>query len=162
VSDTPRAPWLALGVALCLLAGTADAGTVYYTAGVLEPDRVASAWLIARHVDPQAQVLLLAEDAEPPAGATPFDLPGAAWSRQASRSTYETILESSGLEDPALAAIGRLIRAGELAFWLLEPGSPDERFDRTLTDLTRDGDAEAAFAYLDRVYRNDGAVPEGR
>lgn len=132
----------------------------YYTIGVLEPDRLASAWLIARHIAPEARLLLLEEDASPPSQGEPFDLPGARWSRTASRSTYETILATEDLTDPALVAIGRLIRAGELAYWLLEPGSPEERFDRTMKSFALDRDDAAAFAYLDRVYGSGGAPPE--
>ncbi len=131
----------------------------YYTAGVLEPDRVASGWLIARHVAPQAEVLLLPEAAEPPPGAVPFDLPGAKWSRSATRSTYETILAECSSEDPALLEIGALIRAGEISFWMLEPDSPQGRFDRKLRALALEDDADGAFAYLDEVYRRGGAVP---
>jgi hypothetical protein len=131
----------------------------YYTAGILEPDRVASAWLIARHVDPGAEVLLMPEGAEPPPGAVPFDLPGAKWSRSARRSTYETILAERSIEDPALVAIGALIRVGELSYWMLKPDSPAERFDRKMRALALEEDAEAVYAYLDRVYRRGGAVP---
>ncbi len=134
--------------------------TRYYTRGVLEPDRVASAWLIARHVDPRTEVLLLPEGAEPPPGAVPFDLPGAKWSRSARRSTYETILAERSIDHPALVKIGALIRAGEISYWMLEPESPEERFDRKLRACALADDAGAAFAYLDEVYRRGGAVPE--
>lgn len=133
----------------------------YYTLGVMEPDRVASAWLIERHVAPGARVLLLPEGDEPPADGEPFDLPGARWSRRASRSTFEIILDDQGIDDPALVAMGELIRAGELAFWMLEPGSPEERFDRTLKEHALEDDVEAAYAYLDRVYAAGGEVPGG-
>ncbi len=131
----------------------------YYTVGILEPDRVASAWLIARHVAPEAEVLLLPEGAEPPPDAVPFDLPGAEWSRSATRSTYETILAERPGEDPALAAIGALIRAGEISYWMLEPDSPQGRFDRRMRALALEDDVAAVYAYLDEVYRRGGAVP---
>lgn len=141
-------------------AGARASDAVYYTLGVLEPDRLASAWLIRRHVDPGARVLLLPEGEEAPARGVPFDLPDARWSRGASRSTFETILATEEITDPALVAVGRLVRASELAYWLLEPGSPEDRFDRTMKELALERDAEAAFDFLDRVYRAGGAVPE--
>jgi len=164
-----RAPMLALlaflsampclGIGAAPRRGGGEEARTYYTIGVLEPDRLASAWLIVRHVAQDAEILLLEEGKTPPALGEPFDLPGARWSRSASRSTYETILATEGITDPALVAIGRLIRAGELAFWLLEPGSPEERFDRKMKSFALERDDASAFAYLDRVYSNGGAPP---
>lgn len=137
----------------------AEAPTVYYTIGVLEPDRLASAWLISRHVDPQARVELLPEGAEPPEGGVPFDLPDAAWSRRATQTTFETILSAEGLDDPALRRIAGWVRAGEISYWMLEPGSAEERFDLTMKDFSRRRDVEAAYRYLDRLGGDPKAEP---
>jgi len=153
---------LALGAAV-LPAGhrcaAAEAPTVYYTVGALEPDRLASAWLIARHVDPGARVELLPEGAEPPAGGVPFDLPDAAWSRRATQTTFEAILAAEGLDGPALRRIAGWVRAGEISYWMLEPGSPEERFDLTMKDFSRRRDVEAAYRYLDRLGRDPEVEP---
>lgn len=145
-------------VAVLLAPGAArsaevEPGTVYYTVGVLEPDRLASAWLIARHVDRGASVRLLPDGEAAPPGGVPFDLPDAGWSRAATRSTFETILASADLDDPGLRRIAAWVRASEFSYWMLEPGSPEMRFDRAMKEFSERRDVEGAFRYLDRLYR---------
>ena len=72
----------------------------------------------------------------------PFDEPGTAWSRTATRSAYETILSAANLEDPILHRIGALVRASELAYWALEHGSAAKRFDARLKELAVENDIE--------------------
>ncbi len=137
-----------------------SARTQYVSTGLLEPDKLASAWLIARHVDPGAVVDLLPPEAALPAGAVPFDVAGARWARRAVKPTYETILESESVDDPALLRIGRLIRASELASWSLDPESDEGRFDRKLKALASEDDVEGAYAFLDRLYSAGGTFPD--
>jgi len=136
-----------------------EAAERYYTTGLLEPDKLASAWLIVRHIDPGGEVAFLEEEAEPPPGATPFDLPGARWSRQGRRTTYQTILEDHELEDPELVRIGQLMGASEFSYWMLEPMSPEGRFDRKMKAFAAEDDVDAAFAFLDQICELGGEVP---
>ena len=126
----------------------------FYTQGQLEPDKVASAWLLTRFAYPGARVDLLPREAAPPAGAMPFDVAFAelGWLRTPLCSTFEIILQREGLEDPALIEMGRMVTESELAFWSLRPGSPEERFDRALKDLALKNDVDAMFRYLDQVH----------
>ena len=74
-------------------------------------DRVASAWLIRRSIDPQARFRWLAKPSECPKGAIGFDFDGAAFSHVGERVTFETLLASFGLDvDPALVRLGRMVR----------------------------------------------------
>lgn len=132
----------------------------YFTRRPLEPDNLSSAWLIARHIDPGAEVRFLDEEAEPPLGATAFDLPGSRWSRRGPKTTYETVLEDRSVEDSVLLRIGQLVRASELSSWMLEATSPEGRFDRTLKTLAAEGDTETAFEFLDEIFESGGKVPE--
>lgn len=159
---------ISLLIALCAFVGCADSeasvhaattGDHYYTQGLMEPDKVASAWLIERHVRPGARVSLLTVDDPIPDGAVPFDLPWADWVRSATRSTYEAILEMERVEQPELRRIGELIRMGEILFWSLEDGSEAQRFDRRMKDLAVADDVEAMFAYLDAIAEAGGALP---
>lgn len=73
-------------------------------------DRLASAWLIRRFIDPDARILWLARPADCPADALGFDFDGATFSHVGDRVTFETLLASFGLEeDEALADIARVV-----------------------------------------------------
>jgi hypothetical protein len=73
-------------------------------------DRLASAWLIRRHIDKQARFLWLAQPQDCPADALGFDYDGARFSHLGRRVTFETLLASFGLEgDAALKRLGALV-----------------------------------------------------
>lgn len=72
-------------------------------------DRLASAWLIRRFIDPQAQLRWLASPADCPAEALGFDFDGATFTHVGSRVTFEVLTASFGLEHPALARLGLLV-----------------------------------------------------
>lgn len=72
-------------------------------------DRLASAWLICRHIDPQASILWLDSPADCPAEALGFDFDGAAFSHVGARVTFEVLLASFGLEQGALKRLGALV-----------------------------------------------------
>jgi len=75
-------------------------------------DRVASAWLIRRHIDPGAHFVWLEHPSDLPAKALGFDFDGARFTHVGELITFEVLLESFGLDaDPALARIGKMIRA---------------------------------------------------
>jgi len=71
-------------------------------------DRLASAWLIRRHIDPQATFLWLESPASP-ADALGFDFDGATFSHVGARVTFEVLLASFGLEQGALKRLGALV-----------------------------------------------------
>jgi hypothetical protein len=74
---------------------------------------MASAWLIRRFIDPQAQFLWLAAPADCPADALGFDFDGATFSHVATtpeRVTFEVLAASFALEtDPAIAKIAAIV-----------------------------------------------------
>lgn len=72
-------------------------------------DRLASAWLIQRHIDPGARLLWLETPADCPADALGFDFDGASFSHVGARVSFEVLLASFGLETPALLRLGTLI-----------------------------------------------------
>src|SRR5262249_36970967 len=71
-------------------------------------DRMSSAWLIRRFIDPKAR---FAFAATPPASATtvPFDMCGARFSHTGHGCTYETLVARFGLSTPAVDRIGRIV-----------------------------------------------------
>jgi len=72
-------------------------------------DRLASAWLIRRFIDPQARFLWLTTPADCPADAFGFDFDGATFSHVARRVTFEVLLASFGLEQPGLVSLATLV-----------------------------------------------------
>ncbi len=87
-------------------------GRVWATRRDLWADRLASAWLIRRHIDPDARFLWLARPADCPPEALGFDFDGAAFSHVGKRVSFETLLASFGLEhDSALARIAAIVHS---------------------------------------------------
>ncbi|MBV8272227.1 MAG: chromate resistance protein [Cupriavidus sp.] len=75
-------------------------------------DRVASAWLIRRFIDPHARFLWLANPADCPNDALGFDFDGATFTHVDGRVSFEVLLASFGLDgDHALARLGAMVHA---------------------------------------------------
>lgn len=73
-------------------------------------DRLASAWLIRRFIDPQARFVWLETVADCPVDALGFDFDGATFTHIGRYVTFETLLQSFGLEqDAALQRLGHLV-----------------------------------------------------
>jgi hypothetical protein len=100
-------------------AGVARANRTYFRRGwatrkPLFTDRLASAWLIRRFIDPEAVLVWLDKGRDAPATAVTFGYDGATFCNSRSRVTYEEMLASFKLEkDPALMKIGRLVHVLE-------------------------------------------------
>jgi len=85
-------------------------GRTWATRQRLWVDRMASAWLICRFIDPAARFLWLDDPADCPADALGFDFDGAAFTHVGNRVTFEVLLASFALEgDAALAKLGALV-----------------------------------------------------
>ena len=76
-------------------------GRTWATRRRLWVDRVASAWLIRRHIDPEAKFKWLARPSDCPKSALGFDFDGATFTHVGDRVTFETLLASFGLDDDA-------------------------------------------------------------
>ena len=74
-------------------------------------DRLASAWLIRRFIDPQARFLWLKSPANCPKRAIGFDFDGATFTHIGAMVTFETLLASFDLQTPALQRVGVLVHA---------------------------------------------------
>lgn len=93
-------------------APSAYQGRTWATRRGLWVDRVASAWLIRRHIDPQARFLWLDSPADCPEDALGFDFDSAAFTHVGERVTFEVLVASFGLEaDPGLSRLGALVHA---------------------------------------------------
>lgn len=90
------------------------------TRAAIHIDRAACAWLIRRHVDPDAEFVFVTDPAEVPVDATPFDMRGAALSHHHGDCSFETILRRYHLDDPVLWRIAQIVHEADL---------DDERYD---------------------------------
>lgn len=97
----------------------------WVTRAGIHVDRAASAWLIARFVDPDAEFLYVGDPADVPDDATPFDMLGCDLSHQGDDVTFETILRRYDLTDPVLWRIGRIVHQADVE---------DDRFDAPEAD----------------------------
>ena len=85
-------------------------------------DRIASAWLIRRFIDPEASFrFVVGKGYVPEPGELRFDMADAEFTHEEDRCSFETLVLRAGLDDPALTAIGELIHELDIA---------DGKFDR--------------------------------
>ncbi|MBI1894514.1 MAG: chromate resistance protein, partial [Candidatus Rokubacteria bacterium] len=71
-------------------------------------DRIGSAWLIKRFIDPEGQ-FLFAPPEEFPVDAIPFDALGAQFGHHGEDCTFETFLKRFGLRDRRLAQLAEIV-----------------------------------------------------
>ena len=92
------------------------AGQLYITWQGLEPDKLASLWLLKRFVDPQAEFSLVSKGSTINNGI-PLDVPSAIFKRSHTQSTFESILKNQGINDEQLIYIGKIIHDIEINTW---------------------------------------------
>ena len=80
-------------------------------------DRIACPWLIQRFIDPDAEFLFVPEDQVMDTarreGALPFDVPGVELGHHGDRCSFDAFLDKYGLTDPALRALGEIVRGAD-------------------------------------------------
>jgi hypothetical protein len=90
-------------------------GRTWVTRQGVYVDRIASAWLIRRFIDPEAQFKFVpAKGYKPASGELRFDMFEAEFTHQGDRCTFEVLLEQAGLDDPALRAIAEIVHEIDL------------------------------------------------
>jgi hypothetical protein len=93
-------------------------------------NRVASAWLIRRFIDPEARFKWLARPSDCPKSALGFDFDGAAFTHVGDRVTFETLMVSFSLEeDPALLRPAAMVHQLDVGG---EPGPEAAGFEAVL------------------------------
>jgi hypothetical protein len=76
-------------------------------------DRIASAWLIKRFVDPAAEFVFAAPD-QIPGDAIPFDMAGVEFGHHGEDCTFETLLRRTGLRDRKLAVLAEIVHEADI------------------------------------------------
>ena len=72
-------------------------------------DRMASAWLIKRFVDPHGGFAFVADRESVPHDAVPFDMFGVEFSHQGEGCTFETLCAVFAIQEPAVARIAGIV-----------------------------------------------------
>ncbi len=86
-------------------------GLVWVTRAGVHVDRIASAWLVRRFVDPEARFRFVpGKAAEPGPGEVRFDMAEAEFTHEGDRCTFEVLLARASLAgDRALAAVAEIV-----------------------------------------------------
>jgi hypothetical protein len=85
-------------------------GRTWVTREGIFVDRIASAWLIARFIDPAARFRFVpASGYRPRKDELRFDMYDAEFTHVADACTFEVLLDRFGLDDPALGAIAEVV-----------------------------------------------------
>ena len=100
-------------------------GRTWVTRRGAKVDRISSAWLIKRFIDPRARFVFVDPDSfahEP--GMLRFDMFEGEFTHEGDGCTFETLLSRFGLEDPALRALAEIVH---------DIDCKDEKFQRPET-----------------------------
>src|SRR5262249_27879711 len=85
-------------------------GRTWVTRQGVHVDRIGSAWLIRRFIDPEARFKFVpGKGYRPDEGELRFDMFQAEFTHEGDKCTFEVLLGRTALKDPALRAIGEII-----------------------------------------------------
>ncbi len=85
-------------------------GRTWVTRTGIKVDRMASAWLIRRFIDPEARFKFVpAKGYRPEEGELRFDMFEAEFTHEGDLCTFEVLVQRFGLADPALRAIAEIV-----------------------------------------------------
>jgi hypothetical protein len=118
-------------------------------------DRLASAWLVRRFIDPSARFVWLKPSAKPPKSALGFDFDGARFTHVAGKVTFEVIAASFGLDDDAaLRRLGEAVHYIDIGGAANDEAAGLEALIRGLQAQHDDDDAllDAALGVFDALY----------
>jgi hypothetical protein len=85
-------------------------GRTWVTRRGIQVDRIASAWLIRRFIDPEARFkFVLGHEYAPEAGELRFDMFEAEFTHDGDLCTFEVLLRHFGLKEAALRSLGEIV-----------------------------------------------------
>jgi hypothetical protein len=128
-------------------------------------DRMASAWLIRRYIDPRATFRF---SSQPAVGDVPFDMFAGEFSHQGEACTFEVLAERFGIAHPQVARIGQVVH--DLDMKDAKYGAPDATTVGRLVEGLRESHLDdaslieqgiALFEALGKAFEADRSVGEG-
>jgi hypothetical protein len=140
-------------------------GRTWVTRKGIHVDRMASAWLIRRFIDPKAKFLFVpGKGYQPKKGELRFDMFEGEFTHEGDGCTFETLLARTDLKDPALRPIAEIVHDIDLKdgkFRREEAGGIDRLIAGICMahkdDLQRLARATPVFDDLYEYYRRKGA-----
>lgn len=135
---------------------TNNTGTRYITWESLEPDNWASIWLIKRHIDPNAEIVLRPVGAPTEKGIA-FGVPEAKYQRTHDASLYEGLRKGFSVQDPTVIEIGRIIDDIELSPWATRTSAHSATVEQAFRQLedafeARNVPVDCYGHFFDEVY----------
>jgi hypothetical protein len=135
----------------------AGSGHIWVTRREVHVDRIGSAWLIRRFIDPEASFKFVpAKGYRPRPGELRFDMFEAEFTHEGDRCTFEVLLQRSGLDDPALTAISEIVHDIDLKdgkFARIEAGGIGALVDGLArADISDQERVERGSALFDNLY----------
>jgi hypothetical protein len=121
-------------------------------------DRMASAWLIRRFIDPNARFSFASDRAQLPPDASPFDMFGVEFTHRGDGCTFETLCQIFRLNAPAMTRVAELVH--DLDLKDAKFGSPEATTVGAMIDglqLTHADDhvlLEHGIAMFESLYRS--------
>jgi hypothetical protein len=121
-------------------------------------DRMSSAWLIRRFIDPRAKFAFAKRDDDAPAGQVPFDMYTGEFGHDGGRCTFEVLIDRFKLNQPALRRIAEIVHDIDLKDRRYD--SPETPTIAALVDGVRqahgdDGEAlERGMQIFDALFRS--------
>jgi hypothetical protein len=133
-------------------------------------NRVATAWLIQRFVDKEAEFIFVEPsevvEVERAQGAIGFDAPGARYTHDKGITSFEQIIQEYSLTDPALIELARIVHAADIAGALNEApeGAGLRAISHGFPFVTKDDyeTLEKGFFLYDSLYAYLKARKEGQ
>jgi rhodanese-related sulfurtransferase len=86
----------------------------------LGPDKWATAWLMARHAVPGAELVVVPQG-KPVSAGIAFDVPTSPLRRERDRAAFQAVVDRYKIADPDLARMAQIVRDIEVNYW----GDPD-------------------------------------
>lgn len=112
----------------------------------LGPDKWATAWLMARHAVPGAELTVVPQG-KPLSAGIAFDVPTSSLRRERDHAAFQSVIEHYRLTDPDLARMAQIVRDIEVNYW----GNPDAAESPAV---------ESAFRELQQRHGRYSVAPE--
>ena len=96
-------------------------GAVWVTRQGVFIDRIASAWLIRRFIDPKARFKFVsARGYKPQPGELRFDMYHGEYTHEGERCTFEVLVQAFALSDRSLKAIGEIVKDKKIVIGVID------------------------------------------
>ncbi|UHQ23392.1 chromate resistance protein [Lysobacter sp. 5GHs7-4] len=159
----PMATVLAIAMLAGCSASTPPRAPVVTDYG-LGPDKWATAWLMARHAEPGAELVVVPQGHALPEGVA-FDVPSSPLRRERDHAAFQSVIQRYRLADPALARMARIVRDIEVNYWGAPDAAESPAIEQAFRELQqRHGRYSVApacyLAFFDKIYKQLQSSPQ--